>query len=185
MNTLTLVHKYLEQFIRPGDFIIDATAGNGRDTAFLCGLTGKTGRVLAFDIQPQAVENTTKRLVESGWDEVGSAVLDSHANMAQYAEPGSVDCIVFNLGWLPGGDHSIFTHADSTIAAIEAGLELLRDGGLMCVSIYYGGASGYEECDALLEYVKTIDPERYTVLTVQFSNRAGDPPIPVFITKAT
>ena len=92
---------------------------------------------------------------------------------------------MFNLGWLPGGDHSIFTHADSTIAAIEAGLELLRDGGLMCISIYYGGASGYEERDALLEYVKTIDPKRYTVLTVQFSNRAGDPPIPVFVTKST
>ena len=184
MNTLTLVHKYLRQFIRPGDCIIDATAGNGRDTQFLCELTGEAGRVLAFDIQPQAVENTKKRLTEHGWDGVGTVILDSHANMAQYARPGTVDCIVFNLGWLPGGDHSIFTHADSTIAAIQAGLELLRDGGLMCVRIYSGGASGYEERDALLEYVKTIDSKQYTVLTVQFSNRTGDPPIPVFITKS-
>ena len=55
----------------------------------------------------------------------------------------------------------------------------------MCVSIYYGGASGYEERDALLEYVRTIDPAQYTVLVTQFVNRAGDPPIPVFIHKAT
>ncbi|HIV67991.1 MAG TPA: methyltransferase domain-containing protein [Candidatus Butyricicoccus stercorigallinarum] len=185
MNTLTLVHHYLAQFIRPGDFVIDATAGNGRDTAFLCELTGERGQVLAFDIQPQAVENTRRRLAETGWDAVGRVVLDSHANMARYAQPGSVDCIVFNLGWLPGGDHSIFTRPDSTIAAIEAGLTLLRDGGLLCVSIYYGGASGYEERDALLDYVATIDPARYTVLTVQFANRAGDPPIPVFILKDT
>lgn len=185
MNTLTLVHDQLEQFIQPGFRVIDATAGNGRDTAFLCGLVGEEGHVLAFDIQPQAVENTKQRLSSGGWDKMARVVLDSHANMAQYAQAGSVDCIVFNLGWLPGGDHSIFTHADSTIAAIEAGLELLRDGGLMCVSIYYGGASGYEERDALLEYVKTIDSTKYTVLVTQFVNRAGDPPIPVFITKST
>lgn len=41
----------------------------------------------------------------------------------------------------------------------------------MCVSIYYGGASGYEERDALLEYVRTIDPAQYTVLVTQFANR--------------
>lgn len=185
MNTLSLVHQQLELFIRPGDCIIDATAGNGRDTVFLCGLTGATGHVLAFDIQQQAVENTKKRLEESGWSQTAEVILDSHAHMAQYAQPGSVDCIVFNLGWLPGGDHTIFTHADSTIAAIEAGLTLLRDGGLMCVSIYYGGASGYAERDALLEYVKTIDPMQYTVLVTQFANRMGDPPIPVFIIKGT
>ena len=185
MNTLSLVHGYLEGFIQPGNTIIDATAGNGRDTEFLCKLTGKNGKVLAFDIQPQAVENTKQRLQDSGWDDVGQAIFDSHANMANYAEPESVDCIVFNLGWLPGGDHSVFTHAESTIAAIEAGLTLLRKDGLMIVSIYYGGASGYEERDALLEYVKTIDPKTYTVLVTQFANRAGDPPIPVFITKST
>lgn len=185
MNTLSLVHQQLQQFIRSGDFVIDATAGNGKDTAFLCTLVGNGGKVLAFDIQQQAVDNTKKRLQETGWQNIGTVVLDSHANMAQYAEPGTVDCIVFNLGWLPGGDHAIFTHADSTIAAIKAGLELLRDGGLMCVSIYYGGASGYEERDTLLQYVKTIDPDRYTVLVTQFANRAGDPPIPVFIWKTT
>lgn len=185
MNTLTLVHKYLTEFVKQGDFVIDATAGNGHDTVFLCGLAGTQGKVLAFDIQPQAVENTKKRLKETGWEQNAQVVLDSHANMAQYAKPDSVDCIVFNLGWLPGGDHTIFTHPESTIAAIEAGLNLLRDGGLMCVSIYYGGASGYEERDALLEYVKTIDPKKYTVLVTQFANRSGDPPIPVFIVKAT
>lgn len=185
MNTLSLVHQQLQRFIRPGDFVIDATAGNGRDTVFLCSLTGTEGKVLAFDIQQQAVDNTRKRLAEAGWEQTATVVLDSHANVANYAEAGTVDCIVFNLGWLPGGDHMIFTHADSTIAAIEAGLKLLRDGGLMCISIYYGGASGYEERDALLEYVKTIHPDQYTVLVTQFANRSGDPPIPVLIWKMT
>ena len=62
-------------------------------------------------------------------------------------------------------------------------MTLLRKGGLMCVSMYYGGASGYEERDALMEYWKTIDSNRFTVLVTQFANRTGDPPIPVFIIK--
>ena len=80
-----------------------------RSSAFLCGLVGEHGKVLALDIQEQAVTNTRARLHEMGYDTVGTVVQDSHANLAQYAEPESVDCIVFNLGWLPGGDHSIFT----------------------------------------------------------------------------
>ena len=64
MNTLSLVHAHLQSWIHAGDFVIDATAGNGKDTEFLCGLVGREGKVLAFDIQEQAVENTKKRLTE-------------------------------------------------------------------------------------------------------------------------
>lgn len=185
MNTLSLVHDKLRSFVQNGQTCIDATAGKGRDTLFLCKLVGRKGHVLAMDIQPDAVEQSCELLEREGWSDVAEVVCDSHANMAQYAQPESVDCIVFNLGWLPGGDHTIFTRADSTIAAIEAGLTLLKPGGLMCVSMYYGGASGYEERDALMEYWKTIDSQTYTVLVTQFANRAGDPPIPVFIIKDT
>lgn len=181
MNTLSLVHDQLRRYVKPGMTCVDATAGNGRDTAFLCELVGEMGKVVAFDIQQAAIDNTNQRLRERKLDGRAWVIHDSHANLEQYVQ--QADCVVFNLGWLPGGDHSIFTHPDSTIAAIEAGLRVLRPGGLMTVSIYYGGASGYEERDALMEYVKTIDSREYTVLVVQFANRGGDPPIPVFILK--
>lgn len=183
MNTLSVNHDFLRRTVQEGAFCIDATAGNGHDTAFLCGLVGARGKVLALDIQEQAVINTRARLHEMGYDAIGTVVQDSHANLAQYAEPESVDCIVFNLGWLPGGDHSIFTRPDSTRQAIEAGLRLLKRGGVMTICIYYGGRSGYEERDAMLEYLKTLDDRQYTVLLSQFYNRKGDVPIPVFIWK--
>ncbi len=50
-NALSLSHRFLAEHVRPGDLCIDATAGRGYDTAYLAGLTGETGRVLAFDIQ--------------------------------------------------------------------------------------------------------------------------------------
>lgn len=103
--------------------------------------------------------------------------------MTKYAVEDSVSCIVFNLGYLPSGDHSVFTHAESTIKAIEGGLGLLKKGGLMCVSVYYGGDSGYEERDALLPYLKTLDSSKYQVLKLDFYNWTNDPPFPVFIIK--
>ena len=58
LNTLSMVHDFLKRSVQPGAFCIDATAGKGRDTALLCRLAGETGRVLAFDVQPEAVVQT-------------------------------------------------------------------------------------------------------------------------------
>ena len=91
--------------------------------------------------------------------------------------------ITFNFGWLPGGDHNIFTHADTSIAAIGQGLELLREDGIMSLCIYYGRETGFAERDALLAYLRTIDSKQYTVMICEFANRSNCPPIPVLIWK--
>ena len=56
LNTLGIAHKAIAEKVNPGDFCIDATAGRGNDTAFLCSLVGESGKVIAFDIQQQAVD---------------------------------------------------------------------------------------------------------------------------------
>ena len=58
----------LRRFLLPGDTVIDATMGNGHDTLTLCELVGESGCVHAFDVQPQAVENTRVRLTEADPD---------------------------------------------------------------------------------------------------------------------
>ncbi|WP_308543144.1 class I SAM-dependent methyltransferase [uncultured Oscillibacter sp.] len=180
-NTLGVIHEFLRRSVQPGAFCIDATAGKGRDTALLCRLAGPEGRVLAFDIQPEAVEQTRALLEAEGLQ--AEVHLDSHAHMDRYAQPETVDCVVFNFGRLPGGDPQIMTRADSSLAAIGAGLTLLKPGGVMAIALYYGGANGYEERDAVLAYVETLDPKRYTVLSCRWANRQGDPPLPVLIWK--
>lgn len=181
LNTLNMVHEFLKQHVRPGALCIDATAGKGRDTALLCRLAGPDGRVLAFDIQKAAVAQTRALLAAEGL--CANVILDSHANMERYAEAGSVDCVVFNLGRLPGGDPHIFTRADSSVAAIGAGLRLLRPGGVMAIALYYGKENGYEEKAAVLEYLKTLDDRSFSVLCCDWANRRGDPPMPIFIWK--
>ena len=91
------------------------------------------------------MENTNARLRENGCGQVGRAVLDSHANLAAYAAPGSVDAAVFNLGYLPGGDHGVFTTPGVSVPAMRTALELLRPGGVMTVCVYYGGPQGMAE----------------------------------------
>ena len=56
-----LAHTILREAIRPGDTVIDATAGNGHDTVFLAEIVGSNGRVLAFDIQASAIEAARTR----------------------------------------------------------------------------------------------------------------------------
>lgn len=181
MNTLDVVHDFLRRQIKPGAFCIDATAGKGRDTALLCRLAGAEGRVLAFDIQPDAVEQT--RALLDAERLTAKVVLDSHANMARYAAPASVDCIVFNFGRLPGGDPKIFTTAETSLPAIDAGLSLLKPGGVMALALYYGKENGYDEKNAILQHLRSLDDRTFTVLACDWLNRKHDPPLPIFIWK--
>ena len=178
-NTLAMVHDFLRQHVRPGALCIDATAGRGRDTALLCRLSGPGGRVLAFDIQPAALEQTAALLAAEGLH--AELHLDSHVHMETYAAAGSVDCIVFNFGRLPGGDAQIMTRADTSVPAVDAGLRLLKPGGVMALALYYGGANGFDERDALLDYLRGVDAQRFSVLCCDWRNRPGNPPIAVFL----
>ena len=110
--------------VQIGDVCIDATAGNGNDTLLLCELVGKEGKVVAFDIQQVAVENTKQRLSEAGFLERAQVLLESHTNMAHYAEEGTVSCIVFNFGYLPGGDHNLSTQKETSISSSRQGFNL-------------------------------------------------------------
>lgn len=177
----TYIQHFIKEHIKQGDYCIDATAGNGQDTLFLCQLVGKQGNVLAFDIQECALEYTQKLLKKH--DCHAQLILDSHAAMKNYVKENTVDGIVFNFGYLPGGDHNLATKKESSIAAIEAGLTLLKSGGIMTLCIYSGQDSGFEEKEALLSYLRTLDYKNYLVIASFYYNRPHHPPIPVFIKK--
>lgn len=177
------VHHFLEDHVQPGDICIDATMGNGNDTALLSKLAGEKGRVVAFDIQQLALDNTNEKLQKEGCPENFELVLASHETMGDYAQENTVSCITFNLGYLPGGDHAKATKGESSIRAIETGLALLKKKGLMTVCIYSGGDSGFEEKDAVLSYLRALDGKKYLVIVSEYANRPNNPPIPVLIVK--
>ena len=53
----------------------------------------------------------------------------------------------------------------------------------MSLCIYYGRDNGYDERDALLQYVRSLDDRAYSVMVIDFANRKNDPPIFVWIVK--
>lgn len=177
------VHRFIKEHVKPGDICIDATAGNGYDTKFLCELVGTSGEVIGMDIQEIAIKNTKKRLSENALLDRAKLVLDSHTEMGNYAEKNSVACIVFNLGYLPGGDHNLATKAENSVEAMKIALELLKKDGLLSVTIYSGKDSGFEERDKVLEWLKTLDTKKFLVIMSQYYNRPNHPPIPVQIVK--
>ncbi|MBE6712484.1 MAG: methyltransferase domain-containing protein [Ruminococcaceae bacterium] len=180
-NALGLSHKFISEHVHSGDTCVDATAGRGRDTLFLCELVGEKGSVFAFDIQEEAIRSTNE-LLEAN-KKKATLVLDCHSKMDLYLEKESVDAFMFNFGWLPGGDHTKFSHGDTSCIAIEKALDLLKPGGVISLCIYCGKETGFEEKETLLTFLKTLDQKRYSVLLTDYINRAGNPPIAVFITK--
>ncbi len=177
------VHHFMEEQVKEGDICVDATMGNGYDSSFLAELVGQTGKVYAFDVQETAIKNTKERLQKKGILDRCQLILDSHENMEKYMKRESISCIVFNFGYLPGGDHKKATKAESSIKAIEAGLALLEKKGLMTLCIYSGGDTGFKERDAILTYIKNLDSKKYLVIQTEYVNRLNNPPIPVLIIK--
>lgn len=175
INTLQLAQEWMRRFVKSGDLCIDATAGRGNDTAFLCELVGEQGKVVAFDIQQEAIVSTKALLEEKGYK--AEVHLASHTEMEYYVSSESVAGIMFNFGYLPGGDHQICTHKEDSIKAIESGLKLLKLKGIMSLCIYHGGDTGFEEKDAIMAYLKTIDSKKYTVIVSDFYNRPNCPPL--------
>lgn len=182
-SALEIINRVIDENVKEGDLCIDATAGRGNDTLHLCRLVGDSGHVTAFDIQQDAVDSTSSLLEKHGMASRADVLLKSHSEMAELFEEESVSLIAFNFGWLPKGDHTINTRKETSIAAIEQGLKLLKPGGIMTLIIYYGRDTGFEERDALLEYLPTLDSRMYTVIEMPFVNRPNCPPIPIVIIK--
>lgn len=177
------VHQIAGLSIREGDLCIDATAGKGKDTLFLCEQVGENGQVLAFDIQQEAIEATQSLLDSHGMGSRAKVILRGHENMAEYAAEGTVSVILFNLGYLPGGDHSKATCSATTLKAAKQGLSLLKSGGLMGICIYSGGDSGFEEKEAVLSWATSLPAGEYDVIQTPFCNKPNNPPLPLFIRK--
>ncbi len=162
MRLVDRVHELLGESLGEGDLAVDATAGNGWDTAFLASAIGSSGRVHALDLQEEALASTRELLRERGLIERVELYHCGHEQMEELLPMevhGKVGAFVFNLGYLPGGDKEVTTKADTTAAALRAALRLLRPGGLLAVIAYRGHPGGKDECEAARRELETEEVE--------------------------
>ena len=181
-RVLQYAKTLLASAIEPGDIAVDATAGNGHDTLFLAELVGDDGYVYAFDVQKEAVDATLNRLLDNALEHRAIVLRDGHENVAKYVNK-PVSAAIFNLGYLPGSDHSIVTKPNTTVAALEDLLQLLKVGGLIVLVVYHGHEGGKEERDEVISYVSEL-PQKYVhVLRYEFMNQKNDPPFIIALEK--
>lgn len=173
-----LSHDFLAEVLDTDSVAVDATMGNGNDTAFLANLAKK---VYAFDVQEQALVKTKERLKQVGYENT-QLILDGHQNVDKYVtEP--IRAAIFNLGYLPSADKSIITKPDTTLMAIEKILEKLEVGGRLAIMIYYGHEGGDMEKDAVLHFVADLDQAIFTAMLYKPLNQINTPPFLVMIEK--
>ncbi|MBL1223509.1 class I SAM-dependent methyltransferase [Enterococcus sp. BWR-S5] len=177
-TALHFSHTLLREIVQPADQVIDATMGNGNDTAFLAELVGKLGKVYAFDVQAAAIQNTEKRLQENQLSEQALLFHQGHETIAEIISPETpIKAAVFNLGYLPKSDKEIITMPDTTRTAIEAILERLVVKGRIILVVYYGHEGGEQELTMVKNFCKALPQRQFNVLSYQFVNQANQPPI--------
>lgn len=176
---MTCAHDWISRVVLPGDTVADATAGNGHDTVFLARLAGPAGQVHAFDVQQEAIRATRERLEQEGL--LTPAVqlhLASHDRLAELVG-GPVKAVVFNLGYLPGGDKKTVTRTDCTLAALEQAAALIAPNGLLSVMCYPGHEGGDAEAEAVQAFLSRLPHHSWRTGKYQLLNTGTPAPFQI------
>jgi hypothetical protein len=113
-------------------------------------------------------------------------VCDSHEHIGKIAQDyqNQISCIVFNLGYLPGADNTIYiTKKDSTLKAIKSSIQLLNNRGILCVIAYRGHIGGLEEYEAIEQFMETLEPHKWHVIKSEAINQTNTAPIVLLASK--
>lgn len=179
-NLNELSKEFLAQVIKPGDWVLDATLGNGHDALFLAKKVGPQGRLIGFDIQEKAIENSSQRLKEAGIENF-TFYQEGHENIRKYLN--RVRAIVFNFGYLPGSSKEIITRTETSLKAVKEGLEILESPGIISLMFYTGHEGGQEEMESLRAYISQLDKRKFDLLEIKHLNRGPTAPFLTIISK--
>lgn len=177
---IDLAHHYWRSLLRAGDTAIDATCGNGHDTLVLAELvlSEKAGSVFAIDLQPEAIasckHHLSTRLPEILFRRIRWKQ-GCHSSFPPELLPASVALIAYNLGYLPGGCKQLTTRTHTTLESIQAGLLLLKPGGVLSLTCYPGHAEGEVEESALADFTSHLDQTEWSVCHHRWLNRTRAP----------
>lgn len=184
-HAIQLAHKLMAEQIRshPQGLYMDATLGKGHDIQFILDQPDFSGQVLGFDIQAQAIAYSKDRLKDYPSQHY-QLIHDSHSRLEVYlAQEEWVQAAIFNLGYLPGGDHQITTQASSTYEALQALSRRLASGGRVILVVYPGHPAGQLESQSLLSQLATWDQQEWSISQHAFINQINHPPYVILMDK--
>ncbi|HSX12479.1 MAG TPA: class I SAM-dependent methyltransferase [Rhabdochlamydiaceae bacterium] len=174
---LDLAHQYWQKILQRGDWAIDATCGNGKDSLKLAHLVTDSGGVISLDIQTEALEKA--RLFTSQQKNIHFFLI-SHHTFPSLAYTKPIRLIVYNLGYLPGGDKTLTTQAETTLESLKTALSLLMAGGMISITCYPGHDEGAREENILLSFINQLDPSIWNICHHRALNRLKSPSLLIF-----
>lgn len=143
---LEKAHQFWKEHLKPTDHVIDATCGNGKDTAVLASLAA---HVYAIDIQLDAIEKAQVFVQAKN-------VSFLHQCHTQLPQNQNVTLIIYNLGYLPGGNKQLTSQTETTLISVSRALAILPIGGALSITCYPGHPEGAVEEKALQKWSKTL-----------------------------
>jgi SAM-dependent methyltransferase len=151
---LDQAHLYWKNLLKPGDRVIDATCGNGKDSLRLAELVPE-GHVYALDIQEFALQKAKELIPYSNI----SYLLQSHTLLPT----GEFKLIVYNLGYLPGGNKDLTTLSSTTLESLKKAAQLIVIGGALSITCYPGHPEGALEEEAVRSWVQGLDSKNWLI----------------------
>lgn len=176
ISAIQIAHLVLQEKLKTARCIIDATVGNGHDTVFLARHAASVAVIYGFDVQAASIVNARFKLDALNLPLSVNLINDSHAELDKYVD-GMIDVAVFNLGYLPGGDHELTTVAASTLMAVNKVLERLMVNGLLVIVAYRGHAAGLDEYRQLSSRLDLLPASKYTVARYEMINHNEKSPV--------
>lgn len=170
---LDLAKDYWKNVVLPGDTVIDATIGNGQDAYFLARLLQGKGRLIGYDIQPDALSKA--KILLASLPDNEKEIVELHLASHKIFLEREAKLIVYNLGYLPGGDKALTTRTESTLTSVEDALKIVQPGGAVSITCYPGHPEGALEESALIDFFKGLPPKNWSVSFHQWINRNQAP----------
>ncbi len=182
-NAVGISKLFIENYVQAGSSVLDCTVGNGKDTKLMAEKVGPEGLVYGFDIQLDAINITRNLLKKYDLEARVKLINENHIYIDKYIEE-ELDFIIYNLGYLPGGDKKIITQADTSMLSIKKSLNLLKRGGYLLIISYIGHPGGLVEKDEIKDLLQSLEQTEFTVIESQFINQSNRPPILYLVERA-
>ncbi len=161
-----LAHDLILEHIHSDSIIVDATTGNGHDTLFLA---KHVKHVYAYDVLQTAIDHS--KLLTKDYQNI-TYLHKSHEFIT--TDIPTYDGIIFNLGYLPGGDKKVSTTLETTIKTLKSIHQ--KHQGFVLIVAYPGHDEGLKE----LCFIQTfLDQTKlsYRIIKNNFESKKQAPQI--------
>ncbi|MEF9520269.1 class I SAM-dependent methyltransferase [Chlamydia crocodili] len=178
-NVVRLSHEIFQEVLTPGDTVVDATCGNGKDCLILAKLLKGEGKLIAYDVQREALDKASLLCFNSLSPEERS-IIEFKEMSHEYINEAGAKLFHYNLGYLPNGNKSLTTLETSTLVSVQKALNLVAPQGVITVVCYPGHKEGANEMISIERLASGLDSKLWEVGSFYIMNRNKAPRLLIF-----